>query len=201
MNSDVTKRQALNTIVMWLDVFTRRPAGLEVHAMLRTSLLAVALCFTACGIDPAVPAMAEAPLIAAMPATAPHTERLEVTELTPRFRPLTQLRPTTDTVVVHSLAAPDGTQVRYLLGMMGCGITVVARGTASVQGGSFTVPYESTLSQLGEMGLYFTLGDAACDPQTSQVFEVSTSLPGTVDLSTLPEQSFAGCWLFDGDQG
>ena len=165
--------------------------------MLRTSLLAISLVLTACGIDPVVPAVGEAPLVAATPTPAGHPERLEVTELTARLRPLEQLQPIAQTVVVHSLAAPDGTQVRYLLGMVGCGISVAARGTATVQGGSFTIASDSALSELGSMSLYFTLGDAACDPDATQVFEVPATLPGSVDLSTMPAQSFVGCWLFD----
>lgn len=165
--------------------------------MLRTSLLAVTLSLTACGIDPVVPAVQEEPLVAATPVTQPGTERLEFTQLTPRIRPVTQLQPALDLVSVHSLAAADGTEVRYLLGMMGCGISVVARGSATVQGGSFEIPYDSSLSEFGQMSLFFQVGGGACDPETSQVYEVATSLPGSVDLSTLPEQSFVGCWLFD----
>ncbi|MDP1829448.1 MAG: hypothetical protein Q8L48_39645 [Archangium sp.] len=165
--------------------------------MLRTSLLAVTLSLTACGIDPAVPAVQEAPLAAATPTSRPGTERLEFTQLTPRLRPVTSLQPALDVVSVHSLAAADGTEVRYLLGMMGCGISVVARGSATVQGGAFEIPYDSTLSEFGQMSLFFQVGGGVCDPETSQVFEVATTLPGIVDLSTLPEQSFAGCWLFE----
>ena len=168
--------------------------------MLRTSLLAVSLVFTACGIDPAGPAVGEAPLVAATQEVPAHAERLEVTQLTARSRP-EQLQPIADTVVVHSLAAPDGTQVRYLLGLMGCGISVVARGTATVQGGSFTIPYDASLSPFGSVSLFFTVGDGACDPEVTQVFEVPASLPGSVDLSTLPDQSFVGCWLFETQEG
>ena len=103
--------------------------------MLRFSLLAVSLFFTACGVDPVVPAVQEVALVPATASTAAPA-RLEVSELTPRVHLLAQLRPAMDTVTVHSLATPDGTQVRYLLGLMGCGISVVARGTATVQGGA-----------------------------------------------------------------
>ena len=166
--------------------------------MLRSSLLTVSLFLTACGIDPAIPAVQADPLVAALPLTPAQTERLVVSELTPRLQ-LAQLTAVVDRVSVHSLAVPDGTQVRYLLGMMGCGISVVGKGTATVQGGAFEIPYDPALSEFG-VSLFFQIdqaGTGLCDPETSQVFEVAVALPTSVDLSVLPEQSFIGCWLFE----
>lgn len=60
---------------------------------------------------------------------------------------------------------------------------------------AFAIPSDPSRSE-GGVSLYFQLGDT-CDPETSQVFEVPVSLPGSVDLSTLPETSFTGCWLFE----
>lgn len=170
--------------------------------MFRTSLLIATLFLTACGIESAEPTVQvePQPLTTELPAQQqPAEERLQITELTARLRP-TQLTPILDVVSVHSLAVPDGTRVRYLLGMMGCGISVVSRGTVTVQGGAFDIQYDPALSEFGAMSLFFQideLGTGACDPEASQVYEVAASLPGTVDLSTLPAQSFVGCWLFD----
>ena len=95
--------------------------------MFRTSLLAVSLFLTACGVESPEPAFQEeAPLVAQQPAST--AERMEIRELTPQVRP-SQLVPLGDLISVHSLDVPDGTQVRYVLGMLGCGISVVGRGT------------------------------------------------------------------------
>lgn len=168
--------------------------------MLRKSLLAVSLFLSACGVDPAEPAVQEAAILEAQPSKAVPTERLELTELTPKLRLEDELVPAMEVVSVHSLAVPDGTQVRYLLGMLGCGISVVASGTASAQGGAFEVPYDPGMAVYGQLSLFLQIdeeGTGVCDPETSQVYEVQATLPGSVDLSTLPEQSFIGCWLFD----
>lgn len=158
--------------------------------MFRRSLLLATLFLAACGLDPAVPAVQdEAPLVAQAPAVP-----LPRGELTNAAAPL-RLRPELSTVQVHSLAAPDGAHVKYLLGMMGCGISVVASGTATVQGGAFSIPYDPARAE-SWVSLYFQL-DETCDPETSQVFEVPATLPGTVDLSVLPDSSFTGCWLFE----
>lgn len=165
--------------------------------MFRKSLFAVSLFLSACGIDPAVPAVQEEAIVEATVAPA---ERVQLTELTPRLRLVGELVPAMDVVSVHSLAAPDGTQVRYLLGMLGCGISVVASGTASVQGGAFEVRYDPAMAAYGQLSLFLQIDEAGtgvCDPETSHVYEVPATLPGSVDLSTLPEQSFIGCWLFD----
>jgi hypothetical protein len=167
--------------------------------MLRTTLLA-ALFLTACGMEAQLPRRAEEP----QPLTheVPHqpaSERLQIQQLTPSLRPQ-ELTPVMDVVSVHSLAAADGTQVRYLVGMMGCGISVVTRGIATVQGGAFEIQYDPSLSQFGQLSLFLQLdllGTGVCDPETSQVFEVPAQLPGSVDLSVLPAESFAGCWMFD----
>lgn len=159
--------------------------------MFRTSLLVAALSLAACGLDPAVPVVQEEPLVAQLPEAPPPVLRGELLKASAPLR----LRPELVNVQVHSLSAPDGTRVRYLLGMMGCGIWEVARGEASVQGGAFTIPADPSASMEG-LSLYFQLGDT-CDPETSQVFEVPASLPGSVDLSTLPAESFTGCWLFE----
>ena len=157
--------------------------------MLRTSLFALTLSLAACGIDPTIPAVEdEAPLVAATPAPPLRGEVLNAAA------PL-RLRPQLETVHVHSLSVPDGTQVKYVLGMMGCGISIAARGTATVQGGAFEIPFDPSFGT-GDVSLFFTLAET-CDPETSQVYEVPASLPGSVDLSTMPEASFIGCWLFD----
>jgi hypothetical protein len=100
-------------------------------------------------------------------------------------------------VLAHSLNVPDGTQVQYLLGMAGCGLWVIASGTASVTNGSFEVPFNpDETAGFEAMGLYFHTGTGACDA-TTQVYGVTAPLPGSVDLSTA--QPTSGCWMFGGE--
>jgi hypothetical protein len=172
--------------------------------MIRNTLLAVTLFLSACGLEAAVPAVGDEPqpLTTQLPDEAA-VERPRLQALTPRLR-AEHLTPVMDVVSVHSLALADGTQVRYLLGMLGCGILVAAQGSATVQGGAFEIPYDPALAEFGQLSLFLqfdTLGTGVCDPETSQVYEVPATLPGAVDLSVLPEQSFIGCWLFDSAQG
>ena len=164
--------------------------------MLRTSLLTVSLLLTACGIEsPERALQGEAPLVAQQP--TPSTERIEIRELTPQLR-LSQIVPPGGLVGVHSLDVPDGTQVRYLLGMMGCGISVLSRGTATVHGGAFDIAFEPDPEPFGGLSLFLQFDDiGTCDPDTSTVYEVPVSELGTVDLSVLPEASIGGCWVFD----
>ncbi|MFT3710792.1 MAG: hypothetical protein QM817_24475 [Archangium sp.] len=97
-------------------------------------------------------------------------------------------------VVAHSLAVPDGTQVQYLLGMSGCGIWVIASGTATVRNGSFEMPFNpAETAGFESVGLYFRTGTGPCDENT-QVYETAAPLPGAVDLSTA--QPTTGCWMF-----
>lgn len=156
--------------------------------MFRTTLL-LALSLAACGLEPTVPAVQEAPLVAQLPAVPPPILRGEQLNAGAPVR----LRPELASVQVHSLAAADGTHVKYLVGMMGCGISVVTRGTATVHGGAFTIPSDPSQGFEG-MSLFLQFGER-CDPESSQVFEVPVA--SSIDLSTLPEESFVGCWLFD----
>lgn len=158
--------------------------------MLRTSLLTLTLSLAACGIEPAVPSTQdEAPLVAETPAPPPL--RGEWVNAAAPVR----LPPVVENVQVHSLAAADGTQVHYLIGVLGCGISVIARGTAIVQGGGFAISLPPSL-EVGEATLFFTLSET-CDAETNLVYSVAATLPGSVDLSTLPEPESFGCWLFD----
>jgi hypothetical protein len=166
--------------------------------MFRSSLLVAALFVTGCGMEAQVPRRGEEPqeLTHQEPTTQqPASERLQITQLTPSFLPQ-QLVPLMDTLSIHSMPVADGTQVRYLLGMMGCGISVVAQGSAQVRGGAFEIQYDPALSEFGQMSLFFQIGSEVCDPETTQVYEVPAQLPGSVDLSVLPAESFAGCWMF-----
>lgn len=166
--------------------------------MFRTSLLAVSLFLAACGIEATEPALQEeASLIAQTPEPTPVPERMEIRELTPGLR-LSQIVPLAGLVSVHSLAVPDGTQVRYVLGMMGCGIWVVGRGSATVHGGAFELAFEPDPAPFGGLSLFVQIdGATTCDPETSEVYEVPVSEAGGVDLSVLPENPFGGCWVFD----
>ncbi len=165
--------------------------------MFRTSLLAVSMFLTACGIEAPEPALqGEAPLVAQPPAPTPVPELMEIRELTPRLRP-SQLAPMAGHVSVHSLNVPDGTQVRYLLGVMSCGISVLSSGSAIVHDGAFAIAFEPDEFSFGSPSLFIQVdGAAACDPETTQVYEVPVSEAGTVDLSVLPESTIGGCWVF-----
>ena len=166
--------------------------------MFRCSLLAVVVLLSGCGIEPAVPGV-ESPLVEQPPAAPLPTSALEVRELAPKTDLLSRISAPAQVVNVHSLAAADGTRVRYLLGVLGCGISVFAKGTATVQGGAFTIQYDTTPFD-GQASLFFqvdTEGTGVCEPGTTPVFEVPAELPGSVDLSVMPQQSYAGCWLFD----
>ncbi len=169
--------------------------------MFRTSLLVVALFITGCGMEAQVPRRGEEPqeLTHQEPTNQqPASERLRIQELPavrPSFAPQ-ELVPVMDTLSIHSMPVADGTEVRFVLGLMGCGISVVAQGSAQVRGGAFEIQYDPALSEFGQMSLFFQIGSEVCDPETTQVYEVPAQLPGSVDLSVLPTESFAGCWLF-----
>lgn len=156
--------------------------------MFRMSLLVV-LSLAACGLEPAVPAVQEASLAAQPPEAPPPI----LWGAQPRAATPVRLRVELGSIEVHSLAAAEGTQVRYLVGTMGCGISVVSRGTATVHGGAFTILSDPS-QDLEGASLFLQLGEH-CDPETSQVYEVPAA--SSIDLSTLPASSFVGCWLFE----
>lgn len=116
--------------------------------------------------------------------------------------PLQRLRSDQPEVLVHSLAAPDGAEVHYLLGVMSCGLFIVAQGTATVHGGTFVVPYEAAAAgNFEQVSLYFQVTAPGERCQADEpVLEVQTALPASIDLSVVPEPGYAGCWLFDFQQ-
>lgn len=173
------------------------------------------LAFAACGVEtvpvadePAqAPTQTPAPLIPAVdvqpqkglnqPASiAPvdNVSRLRASKLST----LAQLQPQGDVVIAHSLDVPDGTEVTFMLGMVGCGIMVVASGTVSVTNGTFEIPYDpANAFGADSMSLYFRIGSDPCDETNPNVFEIGAPLPGSVDLSQA-QVTYGGCWMFGG---
>lgn len=168
------------------------------------SLTLFLVAFAACGVETTPVAEEQAPLVPAVEAPVQNTPaRLTPTENVARLRAskltqLTELQGPRDVVVAHSLAAPDGTQVEFMMGMVGCGIMVIASGTATVTGGTFEIPYDPASNEFGleATTLYFRVaGAGACDDANPNVFEAAAPLPGSADLSQA-QPSYAGCWLF-----
>jgi hypothetical protein len=85
---------------------------------------------------------------------------------------------------------------------VGCGLYVVARGEATVQGGRFELPFDpqAAAEWLGPVSLYLSFdahADGTCD-EADTFLEVSnvTPSPGLqVDASTA-QATYAGCWMF-----
>lgn len=169
----------------------------------RISSLLLMVLVAGCGRED-VPGVSEQPLAPAQPAAMQPTGlvddlQFEVVEAPlPTFRSQSSLRAGQPVVSAHSLAVADGTQVQFMLGVVGCGMMVVAQGTASVQGGSFEIPFDPAAADgFTTVSLYFRVVNdesPACD-ETAQVLEASVALPGTVDLSQA-QQTYGGCWLF-----
>ncbi|MFO0600645.1 MAG: hypothetical protein U0228_35380 [Myxococcaceae bacterium] len=165
-----------------------------------TTVLLAALSFAlcGCGVDAEPPAVASDPAPLA-PAT-PAAERIAPRALAPieQLRPETALglRPS-DSKVHFTTSLAEGTQVQFLLGELGCGIMVVAQGTATVHGGGFDVPYDPDNAQgMSSTTVFFRVATGAtCDEASPAVFATQTSLPGVVDLDSA-QPTYAGCWLF-----
>lgn len=159
-------------------------------------------CFVGCGADPSFePEVAEeeAPLQPVVTEPGPSAPQLAVRAPN---RPVSlrglQAGPTA-TVQVHSLAVPDGTRVEFMLGLVGCGMMVVAQDTAVVHGGAFEIAYDpENVGHFGDVSLFFRVvpeDGAACDEGTQVKMVHGVTLPGAADLSTA-EPTYAGCWLF-----
>lgn len=98
-------------------------------------------------------------------------------------------------LVVHGLAGADEARVHWLLGIMSCGIFEVAHGDATLLGGSFSVPFES--SSLPAVHLYVFVdvnGNGTCEASVDSVREAEVSGPGRVDLSNSEPLD---CWVAD----
>lgn len=109
---------------------------------------------------------------------------------------------TTSALSVNGVAAADGQRVRYLLGVVSCGLFIVARGEATVQGGQFQLPFQpqSAAEWLGPVSLYLSLdanADGACD-EADTFLEVSnlTPSPGLQVDASGAQATYAGCWMF-----
>lgn len=178
----------------------------------RIAVSLAVLVFAGCGLEnETVPAAGDeqAPL---QPALDAPTKKESVNEGPLRLAPvndvsrlrasklgtLAQLQPQGDVVIAHSLDVADGTEVTFMLGMVGCGIMVVASGTASVTNGTFEIPYDpANAFGMESMSLYYRIGSEPCDEANPNVWEIGAPLPGAVDLSTA-QVTYGGCWMFGG---
>lgn len=166
-----------------------------------SSLLMVSL-LAACGAEDVPAVVDEAPtqVEALQPTGLVDDLQLEIEDAPHRsFRPQPSLRAGLPVVTAHSLDVPDGTRVEFMLGVVGCGMMVVARDTVVVQGGRFEIPFDpASADGFENVSLYFRVvpaENAVCD-ETAQVMEATVSLPGSVDLSQA-QQTYGGCWLFE----
>lgn len=170
--------------------------------------VALSLSLLACGPEAVSDAPSTPPAEQALaPASrAPEPAR----ELRPRALPETPTSLSTralsatagPSLSVRQVAAADGTRVRYLLGMLSCGLFVVGEGEAVVQGGRFELPYDASAlaGWGGPVELYLGIdqdGNGACD-ETDPLLEVSNVAPApglVVDAST-GGPTYVSCWLF-----
>lgn len=189
--------------------------------MLRTTLV-VLLSFLGCGIESTELTLSEDPRLAPQPAapqpaaTRPETEQISPQPISMRLdlpgvpslvvpdqhtAPVALSVPVVP-IGVHSLAVPDGTQVRFMVGMMGCGVRMLSEGTAVAYEGSFDIALTPEDPErpffFGGLILFVQIGDvSSCDPATSEVYEVPVGEWGEVDLSGLSAITPAPCWAFD----
>jgi len=109
------------------------------------------------------------------------------------------------TLHVRDVAAPDGTRVQYLLGLLSCGILTIAQGEATVRNGRFELPYDAQLAQdWNNLELFLhvdTENDGVCDDTDTvlQLDQVTVAPGATVDASGAAP-SYVGCWLFQMQQ-
>jgi hypothetical protein len=107
-------------------------------------------------------------------------------------------------LTVSNLKLPDGTRVRFMLGLVGCGVMTAGRGEAVVQNGCFELPLngEDDLPRR-DLELFLkpaTGGKFACELDDEVlVLRDVTPAPGTVVDATAVEPVRMGCWLF-GDE-
>lgn len=102
-------------------------------------------------------------------------------------------------LTVTHLNAPDGTRVRYLLGLVGCGTMEMGRGEAVIHNGSFELPFDpSAITHERTVQLFLKTGDDfACDlnDDVLALMEVAPTPGSIVDVSQAESQQM-GCWLF-----
>ncbi|MCC6337315.1 MAG: hypothetical protein IT380_25385 [Myxococcales bacterium] len=107
-----------------------------------------------------------------------------------------------DFVDVEHVAAPDGARVRYMLGVVACGLFVVGQGEGVVQGGAFQAAFApAALARWsGPVDLFLLFdedGDQACTEADSvlQVVGVTPAPGGSIDASAAAP-GYTGCWMF-----
>jgi hypothetical protein len=114
--------------------------------------------------------------------------------LTPTLSPLRREREFT----VTNLKVPDGTRVRFLLGLVGCGVMSYGRGEAVVNNGSFELPFDATVER--PVDLFLKVDDGhhfECDLQDEilRLSDVTPTVGAVIDASAADSTSM-GCWLF-----
>lgn len=105
-------------------------------------------------------------------------------------------------VDVENVAAPDGARVRYMLGVVGCGIYVVGQGEGVVQAGAFQAAFApaALVDWRGPVDLFLLFdgdGDGVCSEADSvlQVAGVTPAPGGSIDASAAAPE-YTGCWMF-----
>lgn len=94
-------------------------------------------------------------------------------------------------LIVHGLDAGDGTQVRWLLGYVSCGIMERGHGEATLLNGSFSIPHEPEAL----LKLYVFVdanGNGTCDEGVDSVREGDV-----VDRVVTLSPDSLGCWFAD----
>lgn len=107
-------------------------------------------------------------------------------------------------LTVSNLKLPDGTRVRFMLGLVGCGVMELGKGEAEVKDGSFELPFDgSQLQWERDVDLFIKPaihGKFECDTDDEVLIlnGVTPTVGSTVDASKA-EPTNMGCWLFGRD--
>lgn len=129
-------------------------------------------------------------------------ELTEPTLLAPEVTTVAPAPPLLSSLVVKNVSAPDGTRVRYMLGLIGCGVLELGRAETVVMNGSFEVKFDpGELTR--DVDLFYKLennGGFACD-EGKDVVMVRDVGPGiaVVDAAAGSESN-VGCWLFSREE-
>jgi hypothetical protein len=167
----------------------------------------VLLSLAACGrVDDEAPSPAPPPVAQPLAqAPAPVKDRM------PTARPVDETTRTllaatpslvSSALSVNGVAAADGQRVRFLLGVMSCGLFVAARGEATVQGGHFQLPFDTRAlaDWSGPVSLYIAVdadADGACgDTDTFLEVQGVTPSPGLQVDAAQAQATYAMCWAF-----
>ncbi len=121
-------------------------------------------------------------------------ESEESAPLSPALSPLRK----ESELTVTKLKVPDGTRVRFMLGLVGCGVMEFGKGEAVVKNGSFELPFDANVER--PVDLFLKVGDGKqfeCDLQDEilRLADVTPTVGAIVDASAA-ESTSMGCWLF-----